>query len=175
MADTLASRSFWVKGLSSAAQRDSARNSRASAESESRGIEHGQRELAGFGGGHLMAGPLEHAAHQVGGGPRDLVQVDRSVLRGAAARHVQKGADDSAAALGGLADPLRIGLQVGQALAFFFEQAGAPHHDGQRIVQFMGNARQQAAHHTELFTLAQGFALAVDLGGGVGRRWHRTE
>jgi hypothetical protein len=84
-------------------------------------------------------------------------------LRRRLPRHVEEGAHDAAAAFGGFADALRVGLQLGLAFALLLQQAGAAHHDGQRVVQLVRHAGQQAAHRAELLALAQRLALALDL------------
>ena len=97
---------------------------------------------------------------------RQVVELHVAALRRLAARHVQEGAHDAAAALGGLADAPRVVLQLGCAVALLLEQPGAAHHDRQRVVQLVGHAGQQAAHRAELLALAQRLALALDLLGG---------
>ena len=65
---------------------------------------------------------------------------------------------------------------VGLAVALLLEQAGAAHHDGQRVVQLVRHAGQQAAHRGELLALAQRLALALDLlrgGAALGQVGHR--
>ena len=108
----------------------------------------------------------QRVAQHLGGGARQVVQLHRRTLRRALPRHVQERAHDAAAALGGLADALRVALQR-RALGLLLEQAGAAHHDGQRVVQLVRHAGQQAAHRGELLALAQRVALALDLAGAL--------
>ena len=82
---------------------------------------------------------------------------------GCCRRHREERAHDARAALGGRADLHRRDLR--RAVAPLFEQHGARHHDGERIVELVRDAGQQRAERRELLALVGRLALARELRG----------
>ena len=72
-------------------------------------------------------------------------------------RHGKEGSHDARTTLGGGANLQRCGL--GRRIALFFEQYGARHDHGKRIVELVGDAGQERTERSELFSLIQRFAL----------------
>ena len=126
----------------------------------------GQRQL------ELDAVPLRRPYCSMSTAPRTRsLTLTRCVARPASARHVEEGADDarrSARPPRGCARRRRAAPAASSHL--LLEQAGAPHHDRQRVVQLVRDAGQQAAHRGELLALAQRLALALDLAAA----WRRS-
>jgi hypothetical protein len=111
---------------------------------------------------HFDAAGAQRVAQQVGRGPHQVVQRTgarcgrplRAMFRKVRTMRPQRSA----------ASRMRTRVVVQRrALGLVLQQAGAAHHDGQRVVQLVRHAGQQAAHRGELLALAQRLALALDL------------
>lgn len=92
-----------------------------------------------------------------------LVDVDRTPLHRARARHRKKGAHDPRAPIGGRADLFRtdLGCLVHGELV---QQHRLPDDHRQGVVELVGDTREQGAERADLLALMQGLALPGDLG-----------
>lgn len=100
---------------------------------------------------HLDAAGAHRVAGDIEGRSDDIVDRDHAALGLLLTRHCEERAHDPRAALGGRADFHRRVLRARPAL--FFQHDCTRHHNGKRVVQFMGDTGQQRTQRGQLLAL----------------------